>query len=211
MNTTANANPNANPNRPSRSSSSRARALAATLLLSLSPLVLSACDEAEAAEGEDAVVEERLDRLEAKEEIRSILLAFAVVVDNADPSALTGLAPKIHSNFTMDVVDFDGGEFHFEGVDGLVEGFGPIMLSAQANLAASAISVEVDGDSATAFFKFINSVKPPPELGLDVDEKVLLLAANTATFAREDGVWKLESIELIHSLAYPGVVAGIGG
>ncbi|PRP90720.1 hypothetical protein ENSA5_61540 [Enhygromyxa salina] len=210
MPTPVHANPNANclSRLPD---SGRARALAATLVLGLSPLALSACNEAEAAGDEDTAVEERLDRLESKEELRSILLGFAAVVDNSDPSALMGLAPRIHPNFTMDVVDFDGGEFHFEGVEGLVEGFGPIMLSAQANLAASAISVELDGDNATASFKFINSVKPPPELGLPVDEKVLLLAANTVTFAREDGVWMLESLELIHSLAYPGVVAGIGG
>ena len=202
MNTTSNTVPTP------CSSSSRGcvRKLAATLLLSLSPLALSACDDAEAAAGPDAALEERLEHLEAQEEIRSTLLSFAMVVDAADPSALTSLAPKIHPNFTMDVVDFDGGEFHFEGIEGLVEGFGPIMLSAQANLATSAIAIEIDGDNATAFFKFINSVKPPPELGLDVNEKVLLLAANTATFAREDGVWKLESIELLHSLAYPGVI-----
>lgn len=187
-----------------------ARAAGISLLLGLSPIVLSACAEAEAAE-EQSDLEARVEVLEAKEEIRSMLLGFSQIVDNANVSALAGLEPRIMANFSMDVIDFDGGEFHFDGAEGLVDGFGPIMISAQANLAPSAIFVEVDGDNATAFFKFINSVKPPPELGLDVDEKVLLLAANTATFVRVDGVWKIESLELIHSLAYPGVVAGIGG
>lgn len=183
---------------------------AAALGLALASLGLSACAEAEAG-GDDGALEARVDELESREEIRGILLNFAQVVDNADPAALGQLGPRIHADFAMDVIDFDGGEFHFEGQQGLVEGFGPIMLSAQANLAPSAIAIEVDGEDATAFFKFVNSVKPPPELGLEVDEKVLLLAANTATFVREDGVWKLASLELVHSLAYPGVVAGIGG
>lgn len=108
----------------------------------------------------------------------------------------------------MDVVDFDGGHLHFEGVDGLVQEYGQIMVAAQANLATSAITVEVDGDSATASFKFVNSVRPPSELGVDVDATLILLAANTATFVREDGIWMLESLELIHSLGYPGSIAG---
>lgn len=180
-----------------------------TISLSLSALLLGACDDT-SADTDDGALEVRVEQLESREEIRSLLLGFAQVVDNADPSALSGLSARIHADFSMDVVDFDGGEFHFVGLPGLVEGFGPIMLSAQANLAPSAIAVELDGDHATAFFKFVNSVKPPPELGLDVDVKVLLLAANTATFVREDGVWKLESLELIHSLAYPGNIAEIG-
>lgn len=196
-------------NHAAKTTPRRVPTIGAALLLSLLP-TLAACTEADAGPTDDASLEARVELLEAKEDIRSTLLAFAMIVDNADPAALSGLGPKLHANFTMDVVDFDGGEFHFEGLDGLVEGFGPIMVSAQANLAPSAIAVEIDGDHATAFFKFINSVKPPPELGLDVGEKVLLLAANTSTFVREDGVWKLESVELIHSLAYPGTIAGIG-
>jgi hypothetical protein len=66
--------------------------------------------------------------------------------------------------------------------------------------------VDVDGDGATASFKLVNSVEPPPELGVDVDEKVLLMADNTATFVRVGGVWKLASIELVHTLAYPGTL-----
>jgi hypothetical protein len=186
------------------------RALSAALLLPLALPLLSSCTEAEASGGDDLVLEARVERLEAMEDMRATILAFAAVVDAANPAALKNLSPKIHPEFSMDVVDFDGHEFHFEGLDGLIEGFGPIMLSAQANLAVSAIAVEVDGDHATASFKFINSVKPPPELGIDVDEKVLLLAANTATFMRDaDGIWKITWIELIHSLAYPGTIPGL--
>src|SRR5690606_15733703 len=113
-------------------------------------------------------------------------------------------APVLHDDFVLDAVDFDGQKHHFEGLDGVIDGFGPIMLEADANLMPSAIAVELDGDTAQAHFKFANSVKPPSQLGLDVSVKVLLFAANSATFEREDGAWKLRSIELIHTLAYPG-------
>lgn len=182
-----------------------------SLLLPISPVLFGACTEAEAADNDVEALEARIDELESKEEIRSILTTFASIVDNADIEALSNLGPRVATDFSMDVVDFDGGVYHFEGVDGLVDEYGPIMVSAQANLAPSAIAVEIDGDNATASFKFINSVKPPPELNLDVDEKVLLLAANTVTFVREGGVWKLQSVELIHSLAYPGTIPGLGG
>lgn len=182
----------------------------ATLLLSLAPALLASCTQLEGTDTNNQVLEARLELLETKEELRSMLLSFSRIVDTADLAALEGLAARLHPDFSLDVIDFDGGEFHFEGIEGLVEGYGPIMVSAQANLAVSAVAVAVTGDSATAFFKFINSVKPPPELGLDVDEKVLLLAANTATFVRENGVWKLKSLELVHSLAYPGALEGLG-
>lgn len=170
--------------------------------LLLAPALIGACTKADVTQ-----LEGRIDRLESREQICSILLEFAAVVDSGDPALLSDLAPKIHRDFTMVVTDFAGGEHRFAGIDGLIEGYGPIMASAQANLAASAIAVELEGDRATAKYKFINSVKPPPELDLDIDEKLLLFAANTATFVREDGAWKLESIQLDHSLAYPGSLA----
>ena len=43
----------------------------------------------------------------------------------------------------------------------------------------------------------------------DIQVKVLLFAANTATFRKEDGLWKITSFELVHSLAYPGSIAAI--
>lgn len=150
--------------------------------------------------------ERRIDALESKEEIRSILLAFSRAVDGSDPAALSALAPKLHREFVLDAVDFEGHKLHFEGLDGVIAGFGPIMVAADANLMPSAIDVTLDGDTASASFKFANSVKPPPQLGLDVRVKVLLFAANAATFVREDGAWKLLSIELVHSLAYPGAL-----
>ena len=187
-----------------------ARLAGVSLVLSLSPVLLSSCTEAEAS-GDESELEARIERLEAKEEIRSVLLGFARIVDDADASALPGLRPRLHDDFVLDVIDFDGGEYQFVGAQGLVEGYGPIMVSAQANLAVSAIEVELAGDQATARFEFINSVRPPPELGLDVDEKVLLIAHNTATFVHEDEIWKLASLELVHTLAYPGSIPGIGG
>jgi hypothetical protein len=184
-----------------------------TLLLGLAPVVLAAC--ARTVRTSDVVgLEARLKTLqilEDKEEIRSMLLEFADIVDEADVSALAALEPKLHEGFRMRVVDFAGTEYHFIGAQGLVEEYGAIMSSAQANLATSAIAVEIDGDHATASFTFVNSVEPPPELGVDVDEKVLLMADNTATFVREGGGWKLASIELVHSLAYPGTLPMAGG
>lgn len=169
---------------------------------------LPACTEASAAPDE-AELAERVAALEAKEDIRAILLAFSQVVDDSDPAALPGLAPVLHSDFVLDAIDFDGKKHHFEGLDGVIEGFGPIMLAADANLMPSAIDVQLDGDTAHARFKFANSVKPPPQLNLDVSAKVLLFAANSATFVHEDGAWKLRSFELVHTLAYPGSVADL--
>lgn len=168
-------------------------------------VALPACTEAQAAPDDDDLAE-RVAALESKEEIRAILHTFADVVDASDPAALPDLAPVLHSEFVLDAIDFDGKKFHFEGLDGVVDGFGPIMLEADANLMPSDIDVRLDGDTARARFKFANSVKPPPQLGLDVGVKVLLFAANSATFVREDGAWKLMSLELVHSLAYPGSV-----
>jgi hypothetical protein len=181
------------------------RVFAWALALAAVTAGLPACTEAQAA-ADEAELAERVAALESKEEIRAILHAFSQVVDASDPAALPGLAPVLHRDFVLDAIDFDGKKFHFEGLDGVVEGFGPIMLAADANLMPSAIDVVLDGDSARASFKFANSVKPPPQLGLDVGVKVLLFAANAATFVREDGTWKLLSLELVHSLAYPGSV-----
>lgn len=151
-----------------------------------------------------ADIQQRLEALESREEMRTTLLAVSAVVDSSDPSLLPDLVPYLTDDFVLDAVDFDGVAHHFEGADGLVNDFGPIMKDAKANLMPSAIDVELDGDMAYATFKFANSVKPPPQLNLPVDVKVLLFAANTATFRREGGAWKLASFELLHSLAYPG-------
>lgn len=183
-----------------------ARRAGALALVLAAAAAVPACAEARAADDDDLA--ERVAALESKEEIRGILHAFSQVVDASDPGALPGLEPVLHRDFTLDAIDFDGKNFHFEGIDGVITGFGPIMLEADANLMPSAIDVKLDGDAAQATFKFANSVKPPPQLGLDVGVKVLLFAANSATFVREDGAWKLRSLELVHSLAYPGSVAG---
>ncbi|MCB9763857.1 MAG: nuclear transport factor 2 family protein [Alphaproteobacteria bacterium] len=173
--------------------------------ISLAAVLLAGCDEAAApADGASSDLEARVTAVEDREALRHFVLSFAHIVDYADIDALGTLGPALHPDFQLNVVDFDGHEYVFEGADGLIDEYGPIMVSAQANLAVSAIDVELDGDYAIASFKFINSVTPPPELGTEVDDKVLLLADNTATFVREDGVWLLESLELVHSLAYPG-------
>ena len=186
---------------------------AGALGLLLAPAVgLPACSDAQASIKEPvtlAELENRVAALESKEEIRTILQAFAAVVDASDPAGIAALAPKLHTNFVLDAIDFDGKKFHFEGLEDVMKRFGPLLVEADANLAPSAIDVKLDGDTARASFKFINSVKPPPQLGLDVKVKVLLFAANSAAFVREDGVWKLLSIELVHSLAYPGSIDGL--
>lgn len=186
----------------------RARSLAALSLALAVAGALPACTEAQAA-SDEADLEARVEALESKEEIRTVVHAFSQVVDASDPTGLTNLAPVLHEDFVLDAIDFDGKKFHFEGLDEVMTGFGPILLEADANLMLSAIDVSLDEDTATARFKFANSVKPPPQLGLDVDVKVLLFAANTATFVREAGAWKMRSVELVHSLAYPGTVADL--
>lgn len=166
---------------------------------------LAGCENAVASEtGTTSVLEQRLETLETKEAIRAAILEFAHIVDTEDEVALEALAPKLHPDFEMRVVDFVGAEHKFIGYDGLISGYGPIMVIAGANLAVSEIGVQIDGDVATASFKFINSVKPPPQLGVPVNEKLLLLAANTAVFVKTNGVWQLQKLELLHSLAYPG-------
>lgn len=176
-------------------------------LLLLATVAAPACDEAQAAD--DDGLADRVAALESKDDIRGILHAFAQIVDDADPSALAALKPALHADFVLDAIDFDGKKLHFEGLDGVITGFGPILLAADANLIVSAIDVHLDGDAAQASFKFANSVKPPPQLELDVGVKVLLFAANKATFVREGGAWKLRSLELVHSLAYPGSIADL--
>lgn len=178
-------------------------ALALASMLGLG--MLSGCEDASASEtATSSVIEQRLEMLEAKEAIRESILEFAHIVDTEDKAALELLAPKLHPDFRMRVVDFVDMEHEFIGYDGLISGYGPIMVIAGANLAVSEIGVRIDGDVATASFKFINSVKPPPQLGVSVNEKLLLLAANTAVFVKTNGVWQLQNLELLHSLAYPG-------
>lgn len=175
------------------------------ILGTLSLGALPGCEDAAAADtNTSSVVEQRLEMLETKEAIREAVLEFAHIVDTEDETALAALAPKIHPEFEMRVVDFVGAEHKFVGYDGLLSGYGPIMVIAGANLAVSQIGVQLDGDVATASFKFINSVKPPPQLGVPVNEKLLLLAANTAVFVKTNGTWQLQKLELMHSLAYPG-------
>lgn len=176
--------------------------------------IVAGCETADGADtqpppsgSDQASLEQRLEALEAKEEIRTALLQLSAVVDSSDPARLNELLPVIADDIVLTAVDYDGVEYRFEGVDGLITGYGPIMKDADANLMPSAIDVELDGDTAYASFKFANSVKPPPQLNLPIDEKVLLFAANSATFRKEDGVWKLTSFELLHSLAYPGSLA----
>lgn len=198
-----------------KSSGRRSRRLAPrfSLVAALALVGLAAgCDEANAQGSGDPELEEillRLDTLESKEQIRTTLLTFSAIVDSSDPARLSEVVPYVTEDFTLDAIDYTGEVFHFEGPDGLLNEYGPIMKDAQANLTVSAINVDLDleGDTARATFKFSNSVKPPPQLNLGLDVKVLLFTANTATFRREDGTWKVASLELLHSLAYPGSIA----
>jgi ketosteroid isomerase-like protein len=181
-------------------------------LLTLSPALLASCQKADKEASERAKLDTRLDELEAKEEIRSILLDFTMALDDADAATLTALGPTLDPDFRIDVTPFVGDKLQFEGLQGLVLGLGPILSATRVELAPSAIDVDVDGDSATASFKFLSSSKPPPELGVDVDVKVMVFVENTATLVRQDdGRWKLRSIEMVKTLAYPGTVGLIGG
>lgn len=176
--------------------------------------IFTGCETADGADtqpppsgSDQASLEQRLEALEAKEDIRTTLLQFSAIVDSSDPARLNEVVPVLADDFVLDAIDYDGAVYHFEGADGLLNDYGPIMKDANANLMVSAIDVEIDDDMAYASFKFANSVKPPPQLNLPVDEKVLLFTANSATFRNENGTWKLVSLELLHSLAYPGTLA----
>ncbi len=183
-----------------------ARGLALTGAVAWSMGALSGCDEAQ-ADDPDPMVEERLAQLEAKEEIRDTVMTFATIVDHEDVEGLKNLQPVVHEDFLLQAIDFDGGTLEFAGYDELISGYGPIMVASQPNLIVSDIHVEVDEDTAVARFKFFNSVTPPPQLELDVETKVLLMADNKATFVNESGTWQLETLVLDHSLAYPGAIA----
>lgn len=184
------------------------RVIAAGLALCCSPILLTSCMEPKTPgiEKDPATgqVEARLARLEAKDEISSILLKFCTILDDGKPAALATLGPKLHSDFRLDLTDFVGTEMQYLGLDGLVQEFGPMSAAAQSDLVPGAIAIEIDGDMATATFTILNSVRPPPQLGLDMDVKVLVMADSTAKFVREGAVWKLRSIEVVHTLAYPG-------
>ena len=133
---------------------------------------VAAEDAMAAAEAVGARVEE----LESKETIRSILLAFTAAIGTADVASLEVLLPWISEDVTLSVVEFgpDPETQVFEGHDGLLTGFGPIIEEAQANLMPSAIDVGIQGDRAAAQFKFANSVVPPLGINDEIDVKVLL-------------------------------------
>lgn len=181
-------------------------------LLCFSPALLGCGKKADTAER--AKLDARLQQLEAKAEIHSILVDFSRAVDDGDSSALTSLGPDLATDFRLDMKDLLGNDLHFEGLQGLVLGFGPIINAAEAEGTPGAIDLDLDldNDSATAQFKVIASVKPQPELGVDVNVKVMVFVDTTATLVREDdGSWKLRTIQLTNSLAYPGALELIGG
>lgn len=144
--------------------------------------------------------EGRLMSLEAKEEIRSVLSGLARIVDEGLLSGLSKLEPRLHAGFTMRVIDLAGTERRYVGARGMIDAYAPIMASGRAKLIASGVAVDVDGDRATAYFKLAGSVSSSPELGLTVGRRFLLVSGHTATLRREDGIWKLTSLELVHAM-----------
>lgn len=156
----------------------------------------------------DRLLEARVEALESKEEIRAIVHQLAAAIDSADPKALRALAPIIHEDFRFEATDFLGNEFRFEGFAGLVQGFGQVIVSVEPNIITSTIATEVEGTHATATFKFANSLRPPPALGLNlgIEDKILLFAEVKATFLRESEIWKLYSLQIVHTLAYPATL-----
>lgn len=179
----------------------------ATLALGLSAISLSAvgCDEASAEPiDDDSMILERLAQLESKEEIRTTMLKFSQVLDAADIEGLKALGPRFQEDIELNAIDFDGTSHNYVGMQELVDGYMPILVSSPPTLSPSAIDVEIDGDTATAYFKFTTSIVPPPQLGLGTDQTLMLFAANSVDFAYEDDTWKISSITLAHSLAYPG-------
>jgi hypothetical protein len=145
-------------------------------------------------------VEARLITLEAKEEIRSVLMELARLVDEGLLSGLSKLEPRLDAGFAMRVVDLAGTERRYVGAKGMVDAYAPIMASGRSKLIASAISVDVAGDRATASFKLAGSVSSSPELGLPVGRTLLLISGHSATLRREGGVWTLMSLELAHAM-----------
>jgi hypothetical protein len=174
-------------------------------LLSVSPALLASCQKKTQPMPDKATVESRIDKLESKEQISSILLDFARATDSGNAALLAGLGPDLEATFTLDITDFEGTKHHFDGVQGLVQGFGPYVLALDPRLVAGPIDVEFDGDNATAFYEFVSSVKAAPDLGLEPEARLLIMVSNTATFVRdEDRRWKMRSLNMTKSLAYPG-------
>ena len=181
-----------------------------SLALVLGPLTVGAsgCDEAQAAsEDDNAALMERVAELESKEAIRSTMLRFSQVLDAADVDGLRALEARFTADIDLNAIDFDGTSHRYVGMEELVDGYMPFLLASPPTLAPSAIDVQLDGDTATAYFKFTTSIVPPPQLGLNTDQTLMLFAANTAEFVYEDDTWKVSAITLAHSLAYPGSLA----
>ena len=173
-------------------------------LLCLSPVLLASCGKTKTTDKTN--VDSRIVELESKESIRSTWLDFNKAADSGDPAELASLGPVLDSQFTRDMTDFQGTPHHFEGAQGLVQGYGALMAAMDADIVPGSIDVNLDVDSATAQFKTISSVKPSPELGLQPDERVLVICNHTATFMRADGRWRLRSIKTYSALAYPGTL-----
>jgi hypothetical protein len=167
--------------------------------LALVPISLAACTKVESTG-----LEARVEQLESREEIRSVLLDFVAIVDSGDPTRLPELLPLLHPEISLRAIDFLGEEHRFDGTEELLRDYAPIMAAAQADLVISAIVVEVAGNRARAGFKGIGSVLPPPELiDVEIEHKLLLFADAAAVFERDGEDWKLRSLELRHSLAFP--------
>jgi hypothetical protein len=174
----------------------------AVALLSVSPVLLTGCPKGQMPEKPD--YETRFVDLESKEEIYSTILDFTKAADSGNPAQLATLSDRLEPDFTLDMTNFDGNKEHFDGPQGLVQGFGPMLAESDANIVPGAIGVELEGNNATAEFDFISSVKPGPEYNLQPEARVLIICDGTATFVREGKRWRMSSMTIDSRLAYPG-------
>lgn len=186
-----------------QSSNSRSRRLARAagiaLVAILAPGLLASC----AAE---RVLEPRVDMLQAKEEIRSTLLQVTQAIDSGDVAQMQRLAPMFHTDFRLNVTDLSGTQQQFVGYSQFIQGYTQMLAMTDPLVSPGAITVEVEGNNATAIMKVISTGDLPPMTipNLQPGQRALLFGDVRATFMRQGMEWKLYSVDVNHELGLIG-------
>jgi ketosteroid isomerase-like protein len=128
-------------------------------------------------------IEARLERVEAELAIQRLIIDYAVHLDNRNYGGYVGL-------FTTDG-EWGNAEGGYKGHDAilgmLLKIIGPDGAKNDANFhIPSNIQVDVDGDKATAFSRFLFVIRGP-----DGAPVPALAGAYRDEFVRENGAWKI--------------------
>lgn len=176
-----------------------ARAASFALAATLAPGLLTAC-------ATPGVMDPVVSTLNAKEQVRSILLEVTDVVDRGDASRLAQLAPNVAPNFSLTVINLLGNELRYEGLNQVIAGFNQILVSVDRYVAPSAIAVEVSGDNATAMMTMISAGTVPAGLDPDLQpgQRALLYVDVRADFRREGERWILTSMRADQDIVLRG-------